>query len=481
MVIKSDFKSFKACPRQYALKQTGMEEAPDSYVVTRRFSQGEKVGAFALHLFEDVHMINPHQALYQRIADTTQALKDKRFIAEASFSYEGAFCAADILEQTPEGAILYEVKSKTEIKKEMIEDAAYQFTIAKNAGLKIKKVVLVYVNKTYIREGELEVFKFFKQEEITEKVRALTDSVLNSLQKMKTQSGIPDFVPVSACRDCPFHDYCFDKLPEDSMVHIYDYRSKTKRYLEGARTLQDLLEYEPKLNKLQTRQIAYHYDASLPDYIDINALQSFINRIEYPIYYLDFETLDYVIPPFVNTSPNEKLPYQASIHIEIQNDEPLVHRELLINPPEDPREKMIQFLIHHLKTKGSIFVYHETFEKKVIEVLGERFPQYQKSLERIKGRIIDLKEPFTQGMIYKHEMGNSFSIKNVYPAMVPSKKDSYNYLDTVHNGTDAMEVLESLPKLSEREKEKSREHLLAYCKLDTKSMVDIIKEIRIIL
>lgn len=481
MIIKSDFKSYNACPRQYALKKTGLKESPESYVVTRRFAQGEVVGELALNLFDDVHVIDPSQPLKKRISLTQDALKEKRFIAEASFSYDQAFCAVDILEQTPEGVTLYEVKSKTKIEKELIEDAAYQTYIVKNAGLDVTKIVLIYVNNNYIRHGDIDVNAFFLQENITEKVNAYLDKVPQTLEKMKTQTEIPEFVPVSACKECPFKAHCYQDLPEDSMVNLYDYRFKTKRYLEGARTLKDMLSYEPNLTNVQKRQIAYHYDLSLADYVNHKAIKRYLNQLEYPIYYLDFETLDYVIPPFDNASPNEKLPYQVSLHIESEPSASIKHEELLINPPEDPREEMIEFLIHHLGTQGSIVVYHKTFESKVIEVLGERFPQYQEWLENIKERIIDLKEPFTQGMIYTRAMGNSFSIKNVYPAMVPEKKTAYKDLDTVQNGTDAMAALEELPRLNDSDKKKVRKQLLDYCELDTLSMVEILDKIRIIL
>lgn len=480
MLIKSDFKSFNACPRQFAFKKAGMEEAPESYVVTRRFAQGEAVGELALKLFNDVHVIDPNQSLKKRISRTQEALKEKRFIAEASFSYDNAFCAIDILEQTSEGVTLYEVKSKTKIEKELIEDAAYQTHIVKSAGLNVTKIVLIYVNKTYIRRGDINVNQFFHQEVITEKVNAYLDKVPQTLKKLQAQEEIPEFVPVSACNECPFKSHCYQNLPEDSMVNLYDYRYKTKRYLEGARTLQEMILFEPKLTEVQKRQIDYHYD-SLPDYVDPKAVFAFISQIEYPIYYLDFETLDYVIPPFENTSPNEKLPYQASLHIEPNKGGLIKHEELLINPPEDPREQMIKFLIHHLGTQGSIVVYHKTFETKVIEVLEKRFPQYQELLRGIRIRIIDLKEPFTKGMIYTDAMGNSFSIKNVYPAMVPEKKNAYKELDTVQNGTTAMEALEKLSLLSESKKYKVRKQLLDYCELDTLSMFEILDKIRIIL
>ena len=481
MIIKSDYKSYLACPRQYALDQQGTLKPDEPYIVKRRYAQGEKVGEFAHTWFEDVYKIDTDQSLKDRVSDTQKALKKADVIAEASFIYEDAFCAVDILERTATGWNIYEVKSKTKIESEMVDDAAYQVYIALNSGLEIDHVYLLHVNKHYVRENVVDVREYFVLEDITSKVTPRIPKVSPTLEAMKAVTEIPEFVPVGACNECPFKSHCYDSLPEDSMVKLYDYKKKTKKYLEGARTLQDMLVFEPKLSDIQRRQIAYHYDESLPSYINHSALDKFVSQITYPIHYLDFETLDFVWPPFPHTAPNEKLPYQASLHVEATPNEDLKHYEFLSEPPEDPRLSMIHFLISHIHSEGSIIVYHKTFEKGVLEVLAERYPKYQQELLSMVDRIIDLKDPFAQGMIYARDMAGSFSIKNVYPAMVPEKRTAYKDLINIHNGTDAMMGLENLQTSKPDEKSTLKEHLLAYCKLDTLSMVEILDKIRIIL
>lgn len=481
MIIKSDYKQYLACPRQYALHQQGTQKAEEPYIVQRRYAQGEKVGAFALTWFNGVHKINPNQSLKNRILETQNALKNSRVIAEASFAFEDAFCAVDVLEKSATGWNLYEVKSKTNIETDMVEDATYQAYILKKSGISIDRVFLMYVNRSYVMEDAMEVQSFFKVEDITVKVTPRLKEVSNTLTRMKQQKVIPEFIPVRACNECPFKSHCFGNLPEDSMVNLYGYKKKTKKYIEGARTLEDMTVFEPKLNEIQRRQIAYYYDNQRTPYINQRALQGFVRQITYPIYYLDFETLDYVWPPFSHTAPNEKLPYQASLHIEPQEGDPLEHFEFLMEPPEDPRPSMIDFLINHIGSQGSIIVYHKPFEKGVLEVLAERFPEHADALHGMIDRLVDLKDPFVQGMIYTREMGGSFSIKKVYPAMVPEKKNAYKDLVNVQNGTDAMMGLETLPYLEQNEKRELRSQLLAYCKLDTLSMVEILDKIRIIL
>jgi hypothetical protein len=57
--------------------------------------------------------------------------------------------------------------------------------------------------------------------------------------------------------------------------------------------------------------------------------------------------------------------------------------------------------------------------------------------------------------------------------MVPDQKMAYKNLDTVHNGSESMQVLEALPRLKGDDYQLARTQLLEYCKLDTLSMVEI--------
>jgi hypothetical protein len=473
MIIKSDYKDFLECQRKYALKKLDTPEDEPNFVLARRNELGSTVGLLAHELFEDLIVIPANVPLKHRILYTEEALEKGLPIAEASFSYEDAFCAIDILEKKALGYAIYEVKSNTSVDPTMIDDAAYQTYIALQNGLSITEVYIVHVNNTYLKEGDIDPHQYFTTQDITEDVFERLDIVPETLDHVRNQALTPPFKPISACKECPFHSTCYSALPEDSMVKLYNYRKKTKMYEEGVRTLDEYIHYDPNLNDIQKRQIDFYYEKDPKPYLNPQALFVFMKQFTYPVYYLDFETLDYVIPIFDHSAPNEKLPFQASIHREEAQGSPLKHTEFLMDTDQDPRIPMIEYLLETLKDEGSIIVYHQTFEKGVIKILAERFPQYEDPLLKLLDRIIDLKEPFTKGMVYHKEMGNSFSIKSVYPAMVPDQKMAYKNLDTVHNGSEAMQVLEALPRLKGDDYQLARTQLLEYCKLDTLSMVEI--------
>jgi len=64
-------------------------------------------------------------------------------------------------------------------------------------------------------------------------------------------------------------------------------------------------------------------------------------------------------------------------------------------------------------------------------------------------------------------MNGSYSIKYILPALVPQMQQAYKELDGVQNGSEAMNAFANLSKLNDTEKEKMRNSLLEYCKLDT--------------
>ena len=75
-------------------------------------------------------------------------------------------------------------------------------------------------------------------------------------------------------------------------------------------------------------------------------------------------------------------------------------------------------------------------------------------------------------------MNGSYSIKYILPALVPEFEKAYKELDGVQNGSQAMNAFARLAFLEENEKQKLRNSLLAYCKLDTLAMVKILEKLK---
>ena len=100
-------------------------------------------------------------------------------------------------------------------------------------------------------------------------------------------------------------------------------------------------------------------------------------------------------------------------------------------------------------------------------------------MRAVAGNIVDLLVPFQSGWYYKKEIGGSFSIKSVLPAICPDDPElDYHELEGVHNGTEAMSIFPQIQFMEPEEAERARRNLLAYCRLDTLAMVKVWEELR---
>ncbi len=64
-------------------------------------------------------------------------------------------------------------------------------------------------------------------------------------------------------------------------------------------------------------------------------------------------------------------------------------------------------------------------------------------------------------------------------SLVPEFENAYKELDLIHNGGEAMEAFANLSKIDdEKLKQRYRDSLLEYCKLDTLAMVKILEKLK---
>ena len=119
------------------------------------------------------------------------------------------------------------------------------------------------------------------------------------------------------------------------------------------------------------------------------------------------------------------------------------------------------------------------FEKGVIRKLANLFEQYSHGLMAIHDNCKDLMIPFQNKDYYHPNMKGSYSIKYVLPSLVPEFENAYKELDLIHNGGEAMEAFANLSKIDdEKLKQRYRDSLLEYCKLDTLAMVKILEKLK---
>ncbi|MBY0577910.1 MAG: DUF2779 domain-containing protein [Burkholderiales bacterium] len=194
-----------------------------------------------------------------------------------------------------------------------------------------------------------------------------------------------------------------------------------------------------------------------------------LDALLYPRYYLDFETINFAVPRWAQTSPyRTQVTFQWSCHVE---EEPgkIRHEMFLDVSGEDPRRASAERMIGTLGAEGPVFVYNQVFEKGRITELAELFPDLADELHALNGRIVDLL-PIARAHYCHPDMKGSWSIKAVLPTVAPDL--DYTAL-TVGNGGDAQEAFREIlhPETQDERRNLLTEGLREYCKLDTLAMV----------
>ena len=446
---------------------------------------GTKVGELAKGIFGNYTNIEYDENLDKMIYDTKEALKESsNIITEASFKYKNNFCSIDILKVNGNSVEIYEVKSSTEIKDIYLDDISYQFYILNKLGYKVTKASIIYINNQYIRHGELNLSEFFNSEDVTDIVQEKQKEIESKIKEIneymkqeaepKQEIGMQCFKPYQ----CQFWKYCTKHLPEHNVFQIRKmHKDKAlKFYYEGKTNFKDLLE--ENMNWKFKQQIEFE-EFNYEPHIDKQKIREFMKNLYYPIYFLDFETMQTAIPEFDNSKPYQQIPFQYSLHYITKEDGELLHKEFLAESGMDPRRKLAEQLVKDIPKDVCVTAYNMMFEKGRIKELAEIFPDLSEHLMNIHEHIQDLMIPFSERMYYCKDMQGSYSIKYVLPALFPNDPElNYHNLPLIHNGGEAMNIFPKIKDMSKEEQEKARYGLLKYCELDTYAMVKVWEKLK---
>ncbi len=445
-----------------------------------QIENGHLVGNLAKELFNNIKEVEYNTDLNKMINDTNKLLdSDSVNIAEASFCYENNFCSVDILEKKGNEYIINEVKSGTSIEEYYVDDLAYQYYVLTSLGLNVVKANLIYINNNYIRKGDLELNKLFNIEDLTFDVKNKKTYVGNKIEEinkymMQKEEPTDDIeMHCFSPQSCPFFSYCTRTLPENNVFKIVKMpnRKKMELYKRGIVSFEDVLNED--INPKFRQQIEFTLHNKEP-YINKEEITKFLKSLSYPLYFLDFETFQDVIPRFDNSSPYNQIPFQYSLHYYEEKGGELKHEEFLGEEGTDPRRSLAEKLVKDIPKNSCVLAYNMGFEKGVILSLANLYPDLKEHLLNIRDNIKDLMLPFSNRYYYTKDMEGYYTIKKVLPALFPSDPAlDYHNLDDIHNGGEAMNAFVNLEKLNDEDKERIRKSLLKYCELDTYAMVKI--------
>lgn len=483
---KSEYLKGKQCAKALWLHRHSKNLLPGAHGQSEaRFESGREVGEIARMRFPGGSLVDckPWE-IKQSVRLTEEFISQGVSVIyeAAALATDGAYARVDILQRSltrPDAWNMIEVKSSSGIKDYHIDDVALQYHAFTCAGYNIDRCLLLHINSDYVRHGELDVSALFTQADITDQVKALqptisplVTSLLNTVslaQEPQMDIGAHCSAPV----DCDFKAHCWKHVPEYSIFNVLQAKKAFELVAAtGSYLVKDIpAEQIPKGAKAIDLRSYLTNDV----YVDKKKLQEFVAPMQYPLYYLDFETIGPTIPMYDGTRPYQPVTFQFSLHIEYAPDK-LESKDYLHWQRTDPREEFVEQLLKQCGNSGSIIVYNRAFEAGCIEKLAEAFPQHATALLALNERMFDLLVPFRQRWLYHPKQNGSASIKAVLPAFT---NKSYEELDIADGSTASEKYLAFMQgRLPENEAEKLYSDLVSYCELDTYAMVELMRIVR---
>lgn len=475
MLTKTGYLTYIQCPKAFWLDtfQPGLATPPDT-ASQRRLRAGQEVDKQAREKFPDGRLI-PYRPHPEDMAPlTAQAIAaGAETLFQATFHVADLLVKVDILTRTASGWHLVEVKSSTSYKANVhLPDVAFQWFVLVQAGINLTQASLMHLNHD-CRHPDLS--NLFTLTDVTADVQTVLPQVATDVATMRqvmAQTAVPD-VPIGRhCQQptaCPFHTHCWQGV-DGRTIYEVPYLKRTEEQKLEAEGIRYIANIPPDFPLGDKRAVTFVQQCRRQQItIDQDAIQRQLDTLVYPLYFFDFETIDYAIPAFTGCQPYQQVPFQYSCHI-LTAEGVLRHTDYLHTGADDPRRSLIQALLDDIQEAGSIVVYYVPFEKGRLLELADAFPTYAPRLMAIVDRLWDQLNIF-RSHYQDYRFSGSNSLKSVLPVIVPEL--SYKLLK-VQSGEQAQVVWEQMILTADTAvKNQLAAQLRAYCHLDTLAMVEI--------
>jgi Domain of unknown function(DUF2779) len=453
------------------------ELLPDDFTQAL-FDDGAQVGAAARAYLPGGVLIDlPFRAYAERLAATQEAMaRGARVIYEAAFRADSVFISVDILERTPTGLAIVEVKSTTRVKEQHLPDVAVQAHVLRRAGVDVERLEIMHLNRGCAHP---DLHDLFLRRDVTEAARPAREAMPRLLdeQQVMLAGPLPAVAIGEHCRapyECPFLNRCWPARPPHHVSTLY---SAGRRALlleeQGYATIHDLPDGVP-LKAIQDRQRRAVQSGRV---VVEQGLGAALEQFEPPVAFLDFETLSLPIPVWNGCHPYDAVPVQFSCHVQ-DADGGVRHHEWLAAGPADPRPALAEHLLAACETARTIATYNASFERGCIERMADALPVRATRLRRVAERVVDLL-PVVRSYVYHPDFGGSFGLKSVLPALVPEL--GYDTLAIADGATASLELERLLfpeSALGGAARARLRRDLLDYCRQDTWGLVKLLECLR---
>jgi predicted RecB family nuclease len=482
---KSKFVAGVQCLKRlyFEIHQPELAEEADEEQLTR-LEEGHEVGLLAQRRFPGGGLVGFEQGMNAALENTAGLMEDPSVpaIFEATFCHSNVLVRVDVLQRRPGNRWrLIEVKSSVEVKPYHLYDVAIQRHVLDGCGLDISSASLMHLNRDYRYDGKrYDPAQLFTIQDVTrqaKKIDADLAALLKAQWRTLARRTPPDIPPGPQCTDpyqCEFHGYCNPEPPEHHISFLPNLRGKKQEaLLDLGVSLIDKIPDDFPLTELQARMRTSVITGRT--WVS-ETLGRELSTLKYPLYFMDFESLNPAIPRFRGMWPYAQIPFQWSVHRQLVPGARLYHFEFLADSDEDPRQEFIELLCNVLGKRGHIVVYNAGFESQRLGELAVWFPEYRRRIENIQERLWDLL-PVVKRHVYHPDFRGSFSIKAVLPALVP--RMTYDQMEVAEGGQAGLAWDQMIRgECDPAQRERLRSALLAYCQQDTLAMAKILERLR---
>lgn len=366
---------------------------------------------------------------------------------------------------------IYEIKSTTGVDTRHKYDTTFQNLIARTQ-LPLHKLYLVHINKEFVKDGEIDITQLFVIEDMSETVSNFEEKVYllrNDAKNIVKAKSPPLDDRCCKPKECPCPDLCFADLPEYS---IYDLPFGRKKGYDQLREqgIVELAKIPSTFPMTPNQKLLHQSILQQKPLIDTEKIAGELAQLQYPLYFLDYETYGPGLPLYDGYKPYQHITFQYSLMVvESEHDTEVEHYDFLSTDGVEPSRALCDSLLSQIGSEGTIIVWNKSFEMGRNTELAGLQPECAKRLLSINSRTYDLMDIFKKGYYMDYRFHGSTSIKYVLPVLVPEL--SYDSLD-IGKGDVAMSKWYEMVygELTEEEREKIRYDLLLYCKLDTEAM-----------
>jgi len=466
MITKTDFLLFLDSPMHLWASKHGELEIGPSPMDQHRMLKGKEIEALARQFIQEHHL-----------SGSGAVLEHETTITDGNFQ-----ARADTIARYPDENFIdiYEIKSSNSIDKQDRYDVAFQRIVYEACEI-VRNIFIVHLNKEYVLQGALDLDELFIIELMNEEIEKLRLEVITRREEAYQIAAQEPRGGIIACYkpdECPCFTLCHGELPEHSIYDIPRLSRSKKNDLrtQGVLIIQDLPVGYP-LSDHQSRCVEA-VKAGEP-LINIPSIKDEIDKLEYPLYFLDYESYNPGIPMFDGYRPYQYIVFQYSLHVVDAPERESLHHELLITDDGDPGLRLVEHLSDRIGPTGSVIVWHKTFEMGRNREMADLYREHGGFLLNINDRIYDLKEIFSKGFYVHPGSHGSASIKKVLPVLVPEFERHYESM-AISDGEEAMLVWERIlsGSVPSEQVPQLRREMLSYCKLDTLAMVEIWKALK---